>query len=147
MPEMRLRMVASETGYAQALCKPRLPVSILGRSKEGKEMSLPDELDCSYNDSPVCPWCGHEHQDAWEWPNDEHGDEQQCQNEDCEKWFSYSTETSRTFSTLKSCAPGEHNLKEKSRSSSLGGKLPVCAYYKCDVCAHTGHKIVKDEKK
>lgn len=34
---------------------------------------------------PVCPWCGHRHQDAWEWDAD--SEDTECDS--CEREFHY----------------------------------------------------------
>lgn len=30
------------------------------------------EIDHEWTSFPVCPHCGHEHRDAWEWGDDDH---------------------------------------------------------------------------
>ena len=47
--------------------------------------------------SPVCPHCGHEHQDAWEWKGDE--GEQDCWS--CGRCFSYHRMISVEYSTQR----------------------------------------------
>lgn len=104
-----------------------------------KQTIMLDELDCSYNDAPICPHRGHAHQDSWEWADDSYETEIQCENADCGKWFSYETECSRTFSTSKSCAPGEHNFVESHRNKYPGmGVFHLTL--KCSECGHITHK-------
>ncbi len=45
------------------------------------------------DDNAVCPWCGYEHSDCWEWSDSE--EEWECHK--CGKLFEYETEVSRTF--------------------------------------------------
>lgn len=47
-----------------------------------------------YDDLPVCPYCEHEHRDAFEW-----GDDGPMNCEECDKEFGYSRNTEITYST------------------------------------------------
>ena len=41
------------------------------------------EIDHECTDKPVCPYCGHTHRDAWEWPDN--SEDSEC--EECERTF------------------------------------------------------------
>lgn len=56
---------------------------------------MPSDLDLSYNRDPVCPYCGHKMQDAWELPSDD--GEADCG--ECLKPFLYSRHVDVTYST------------------------------------------------
>lgn len=71
-----------------------------------------DELDYSYTDEIICPYCGHEHSDSWE-ASDE-SDDEQCG--ECGKHFSYTSYTTRNFTSKKvDCLNGSpHDWKNVS---------------------------------
>lgn len=41
----------------------------------------------SNGEAVVCPYCGEQHGDAWEWAQDENGDRMECQ--ECKRIFFY----------------------------------------------------------
>jgi len=62
-------------------------------------------LDDFWNDGTVsndhelvCPYCGYEHQDSWEFGED---GEVECCNEKCERTFSFHTNTVTTYTSKK----------------------------------------------
>ncbi len=57
----------------------------------------PSDLDCFGTDNIVCPWCGYENLDSWEFDVDS-GDTE-CH--ECEKPFRYEREISITYTTSK----------------------------------------------
>lgn len=59
-------------------------------------MSEPSELDCMYEDEPVCPHCGKRHQDAFEWRDSGRRD---CDR--CGKPFTWERNVEVTYSTEK----------------------------------------------
>ena len=61
---------------------------------------FPEEIDHEFKDNIVCPHCGFEHRDSYEWGqwNDECG-EGECS--ECEKPFKWSREISVSYSTKK----------------------------------------------
>lgn len=61
-------------------------------------MSEPKEIDCDGTLEIVCPWCGYEYGDSWEFGNNESGIDD-CQG--CEKPFSWSRNISIDYSTEK----------------------------------------------
>jgi hypothetical protein len=55
-------------------------------------------INCRYTDEIVCPYCGHEFQDSYEYFG-KSGDEAEieCTDEDCEKKFRCSPDISVTY--------------------------------------------------
>lgn len=47
---------------------------------------MQEEFETEHTENPVCPFCGHEHDDAWDWGGRDIGD-YVCNN--CEKIFKY----------------------------------------------------------
>jgi len=56
-----------------------------------------DLFDLKYRYRAVCPYCGHEHKDCWEWSRDE--DECECRK--CGKNMGYERHVEITYSTWK----------------------------------------------
>lgn len=63
--------------------------------KKGKEMSK--EIDHVLTQNIVCPYCGYEHQDSWEWPDGD--DNTACEN--CDKIFIFERIISCEYTTKK----------------------------------------------
>ena len=59
-----------------------------------------DEINLSYNQDPVCPYCGHIERDAWELDLE---DEEDCEIEcnRCEMEYIVSLHVSISYSTYK----------------------------------------------
>lgn len=53
------------------------------------------EIDHEFTDEIVCPHCGHEHGDSWEW----RGDDGEADCDDCGKPFEWSRNVSVCYST------------------------------------------------
>ena len=62
-----------------------------------KPIALGGEHDTEYTDNAVCPHCGHEHVDCFEWGADE--DEQYCNQ--CSLPFTYYREVKVEYTTVK----------------------------------------------
>lgn len=63
------------------------------------------KIEHQYTDEVVCPWCGRESGDCWEWT--ENDGEMKC--DECGKEFSYEKDITVTYSTLKKeCEKGKH---------------------------------------
>lgn len=64
-------------------------------------MSAPKEIDCDFTKEIVCPHCGYEHQDSWEWGPDtgEYDSEGECG--ECGKAFIWSRYIETTYNTRK----------------------------------------------
>ncbi|MCK4997137.1 hypothetical protein KAS08_02440 [Candidatus Pacearchaeota archaeon] len=63
------------------------------------------EFEHEYTDEVVCPWCGCEYGDCWEWA--EYSDEMKC--DECGKEFSYEKDVTVKYSTSKKdCGEGRH---------------------------------------
>ena len=70
------------------------------------EMTAPDECDCSGNDEPKCPYCGHEQSDFWETSKNTEGDGyHDCDS--CSRRFSWSCMVSITYRTTPIVGPYE----------------------------------------
>lgn len=54
------------------------------------------DIDHEYTDEIVCPWCGHEHGDSWEWVD---YDTTEC--DECEKKFTHIRHVEVTYTTEK----------------------------------------------
>lgn len=69
-------------------------------------MSVEEDIDHESTSEAVCPHCGFEYQDSWEWGDD--GDEDvTCER--CEKHFSLEVEVHWRYSTRKlDCDEGTH---------------------------------------
>lgn len=63
-------------------------------------MGRPSDFDCDFTDNMVCPWCGYEHGDSWEF-NEDSG-ETDCN--ECGKTFKFERDISITYSTSKPTA-------------------------------------------
>lgn len=61
-------------------------------------MSSSTEIDHDWTDEPVCPHCGAEQRDAWEWGQDDDG-ETDCGA--CGREFSYTRHISVNWTTRK----------------------------------------------
>lgn len=59
---------------------------------------MSDEINHDCTDEPVCPHCGKEQRDAWEWDDDECG-ETECGS--CGREFSYTRHISINWTTRK----------------------------------------------
>lgn len=60
------------------------------------------EIDCSFTEELVCPYCGHEQGDSWELKDGE------CQCSRCEKHFIFESEAIRYFTSRQvPCLNGE----------------------------------------
>jgi uncharacterized Zn-finger protein len=62
-------------------------------------MTVDTDLDCKYNDEPVCPYCGHIYTDAWELGDCGDGTEVECGK--CEKEFKVFSDRHITYNTYK----------------------------------------------
>lgn len=54
-----------------------------------------EEIDCEFNKEIVCPYCGYEHGDSWEFK--ENNGEMVCDG--CEKKFNWKRDIEVTYST------------------------------------------------
>jgi transposase-like protein len=61
-----------------------------------------DEIDHTLTNEPVCPWCGHAHQDAFEWGV--RSDEGNHICDKCHRRFHWERDISVTYDTEK-CEP------------------------------------------
>jgi len=59
--------------------------------------TTPQKIDHKYTDEIVCPYCGSEHTDSWEYKED--SDEIQCG--ECEKEFTYERIVTVEYCTSK----------------------------------------------
>jgi len=50
-----------------------------------REIKNIEDIDHEYTQEVVCPWCGHEYADSWEFPNDD--DDEHCN--ECGNIFSF----------------------------------------------------------
>lgn len=57
------------------------------------------EINYNWTDAPICPYCGHEHTDWWEFVEDDADGELNCYS--CDREFGYEVTVIRTFSTEK----------------------------------------------
>ena len=55
-----------------------------------------EEIEHEYTDEIVCPWCGYEYGDSWEWDNDDSLD---CW--ECDKPFKYERHVEVTYVSSK----------------------------------------------
>lgn len=68
----------------------------------------PEWHECNLTHEAVCPYCGHEHGDSWEWGGTERGEtdgEAECDS--CEREFFWSRDVSVTYSSQKKEAPDD----------------------------------------
>lgn len=65
-------------------------------------MSEPEDHEYRHTTEPVCPHCGHQFRDLWEWPDSD--DDAECGS--CGGHFRYETEAVRYF-TLTKRAPAK----------------------------------------
>jgi len=63
------------------------------------------EIEHKQTDEVVCPWCGNEYRDCWEWT--ENSDEMKC--DECGKVFEYEKDVTVKYDTSKKqCEDGKH---------------------------------------
>lgn len=63
----------------------------------------PTQHDTNFKDSIICPHCGHEQQDTWEWElNDDDLNKERCQK--CDKEFYVEVHVIVNYTTTKSCS-------------------------------------------
>lgn len=60
-----------------------------------------DEIDCSYTDEAVCPWCGYVHTDTWECFLYGGSDETEIECDECQKSFIVYRNVSVHYSTYQ----------------------------------------------
>lgn len=67
-------------------------------------------IESKFTNNLVCPYCGHEEEDSWERADEN----SECQCEQCEKYFIYETDHTRTFTSSQAdCLnDGEHKWRE-----------------------------------
>ncbi len=63
-------------------------------------------IECSGTDEVVCPYCGHEHSDSWEWFRD-NGHDVDIDCATCGKTFRASPDYSVTYFTYQLTDEGE----------------------------------------
>jgi len=84
------------------------------------------KIDNEFTDEPVCPWCGYELFDAWEY-DDEVEDEECCE---CDKKFDIFRHHSISYSTTKKkCETCEYELKKQYNYKEFCWNI-----YSCKVC-------------
>lgn len=59
-------------------------------------MTDKQEFDTDFTDEVVCPWCGYEHGDSWEF-----SDEQRYDCDECKRPFHLSRDIEVTYSTSR----------------------------------------------
>jgi DNA-directed RNA polymerase subunit RPC12/RpoP len=73
---------------------------------------MENKIDCRYTDEVICPYCGYEYSDSWEFRSNE--GELTCNN--CNKKFLYTRNISIDFSTTKMpCKDDKHEYKQEPR--------------------------------
>ena len=65
----------------------------------------PEDFDTSWQEEPVCPYCGYQESAESTSEISEQADTEYCTR--CEKKYKIEQEFSRTFSTYKTCQPDE----------------------------------------
>lgn len=66
-----------------------------------------EKIDHENTDEIVCPYCGHEHSDCWEWENDEG----KIECDECDKVFNYCRNHSVDYNTSRiTCKEGKHKF-------------------------------------
>lgn len=76
-------------------------------------MPAPAPIDCRHNHYPVCPYCGHDHPDAWELDSD--SGEMNCGV--CNRAFSYSREIEVTYSTSPVMGPHRQDAMDQAEEA------------------------------
>jgi len=69
-------------------------------------VSAPTARQCLHSQEPICPYCGHQQRDFWEYSGED-GDHD-CDN--CERRFRWSRHTDVTYNTEPIIGP--HKLSE-----------------------------------
>jgi len=64
-------------------------------------LSAPEDIDHDYTREVVCPWCGHEHSDSWEWWIDSRSECTEFECERCEKPIEATRYVEITYSTRR----------------------------------------------
>jgi len=90
------------------------------------------EIEHEFTDEIVCPYCGYEYSECYEFTEDD--DSTECPK--CEKFFSYSRHTQITYTTTKLCKENkeEHKYKPPSVPHMHRGKWISGKH--CEVCNH-----------
>jgi len=81
-------------------------------------MSGDKEIDHEFTDEVVCPYCGYEYSDSYEFDN---GGEIECDN--CEETFSYTRNITIDYCTKRKEAP--QNTEEKTGASPSSSTTPA----------------------
>ena len=61
---------------------------------------MSDEIACTFTDVGVCPYCGHRHEDSWEWFR-EGQEEAEIECDKCGKSFQCEVEYSVAYTSRK----------------------------------------------
>ncbi len=79
------------------------PCEVKHRNEERRARLLSDE-ETEVRDTYdiVCPWCGHIHRNAWDFPDE---GEHDCDS--CEKMFEFEAAVTRKFTTTRVVIPEE----------------------------------------
>ncbi len=74
------------------------------------------EVEHEYTEEVVCPWCGHEHGDSWEWTSN--SDDMKC--DECGKEFGYEKDITVKYCTSKKqCEEDNHKYENDTDCSYL----------------------------
>jgi hypothetical protein len=97
------------------------------------------EIDHEYTDEVVCPYCGHEHSDSWEY-----GDGGIVDCDGCEKKFFFERDVVVTYVSAKSpCSNGEaeHEFNYKNDWLIKEGTKAGQIQNTCRKCHETVYRI------
>lgn len=100
-------------------------------------MEEPDKYDCMNTEEVICPYCGHENSESWE--ISENDATTYCGN--CDKVIGIEQEVVRTFSSYKTCQPGDEHQFTDWEPYPCG---PIKATRYCKLCRV--HEYQREEK-
>lgn len=63
------------------------------------------EVDCLYTQEVICPYCGYEFSDSWEFSMKGDGDECEIDCDECNKKFTAIMDLTVSYSTYKKSKP------------------------------------------
>ncbi len=123
------------------------------------------DIEHEYTGEVVCPYCGYEHGDSWEYGMEHDGDSTEIECCDCDKKFNATLSVEYNYSTSKiNCVDNGKKHKYKFRTNHMSQKdlktvkgkiewipLPQDKWkyneiFKCEVCDEEEYRKISREK-
>jgi hypothetical protein len=101
-----------------------------------------DEINHEYTEEIVCPWCGYEFSDSWEWSD--YDDNEKCPK--CNKSFSYERIVSCEYSTKRTRCKSKdcrYTLEERFSDNPYIYNNKNWTIWECEICKDHVVKVSK----